>query len=99
MPAAPVMTTVFAAKLIALVSLSWTQPRAASAATAGGAAQNAELGAVRMIEHDRPRGLRERRPELEFRGVGEQRAGDDGGARGALALDHHPRGRAHHLVG
>ena len=49
---------------------------------AGGAAQHAELGAVRMVERaPRPTLSASVVAELELRIVGQQGAGDDGGPR------------------
>src|SRR6185503_19683240 len=50
-----------------------------SSRAAGGAAEHAEAGAVRMVEGDRAGGVLERRAELELRIVGGERAGDHGG--------------------
>src|SRR5882762_156521 len=84
--------------------LSWSKVRqtmcfamsspSVSAAAARGAAEHAELGAMRMVEHDRAGRLGKRRAELEFRRVGQEGASDDGRSRGILALHHHARGGA-----
>ncbi len=50
-----------------------------------GAAQNAEFCAMRVIEGDVTLGLCECRAKLEFRAVGQQRAGQNRGRFGSLA--------------
>src|SRR5438067_11175249 len=68
-------------------------------AAAGAAAEDAEFGAMRMIERYPAQRAGKARPKIEAWIVGQQRAGDDGRVRRALEFDDHARARTHDGVG
>ena len=51
---------------------------------------------MRMVERHRALGLGQGFAQFELRIIGQKRAGQNGRRRGALPLDHHARGGAHH---
>src|ERR1700716_1747251 len=66
---------------------------------AGGAAEDAEFGAMRMVERHGARRLRERRPHFESRVVGNERAREHARPVAAAAPHHHAGTGAHDGVG
>jgi hypothetical protein len=64
---------------------------------AGGTPENAEFGTMRMVEVDNIASSRQRPADIEFRAVGQQRAGHDGRMRRALVFDDHTGSGAHHI--
>jgi hypothetical protein len=63
--------------------------------SAGGAAEHAKLGAMRVVELDAIAGRREGSSKFELRVVGQQRARDNGRVGRTLVLHDHACGRAH----
>src|SRR5579884_1358542 len=82
------------------IPLPWTAPAASALLTAaGGAAEDAKFGAVRVIERERYARSDEIGAEVERLLIRQQGAGDDARPRLALALHDHSRRRAHDAVG
>src|SRR5260221_3937800 len=68
-------------------------------AAAGAAAEDAEFGAMRVVERDPPECACQGRAEVEARVVGQERASDDARPRCPLKFDHHARAGAHDVLG
>ena len=66
---------------------------------AGGAAEDAKFGAMRMVKVHGVASSRECSAEIELRVVRQQRAGDDGRLGCTLVLDHHSGCCAHDVRG
>jgi len=64
---------------------------------ASGPAENAEFGAMRMVEPNGVAGCRERSAEVELRAIGQQGASDDGRMGSALVFDDHAGSCAHDI--
>src|SRR5262249_49805794 len=69
-----------------------------SSPAAGAPAEDAEFGAVRVVERHRAARLGEGAAKLEARIVGEQSARKDDRMGCAFAFYHHAGGRAHHAL-